>query len=108
MYRSYNISIKKISIYGVYGLELDWFRPYLRNRNQIGKSNQTVSKQCAITCAVPHAGLKFGALSFLISSNDLPKCLDSASASMFADDTNLTNQDSSLDKVKKKWNVHVH
>ena len=53
------------------------------------KVNQTTSKCRTISCGVPK-GSNYGPILFLLYVNDSPNCLKSTSASMFADDTNLT------------------
>ena len=51
--------------------------------------NGALSNANVLSCGVPQGSI-IGPLLFLIYINDLPNCLQSASAKMFADDTNIT------------------
>ena len=65
--------------------------------------NQTTSKCRTISCGVPQ-GSNLGPILFSLYVNDLPNCLKSTSASMFADDTNLTASDSTITELHNKLN----
>ena len=103
---NHNILIRKLSIYGVRGQALEWFKSYLNNRKQICKNNQVVSEQHTIRCGVPQ-GSNLGPLLFVLYINDLPHCLDDASASMFADDTNLTTKGKTIEEVEANLNNNL-
>ena len=53
-----------------------------------------------IRCGVPH----LGPILFLIYINDLPNCLRTTTASLFADDTNLTASRCSIIDIQIKLN----
>ena len=82
---------------------LTWFKSYLTNGKQMCKVNQTTSKYQTISCGVPQ-GSNLGPILFLLSVNDLPNCLKSTSASMFADDTNLTASGDAISELHNKLN----
>ena len=81
-----NILNEKLVKFGCIGNTLNWFKSYLTNRKQMCKVNQTTSKCRTISCGVPQ-GSNLGPILFLLYVNDLPNCLKSTSASMFADDS---------------------
>ena len=74
---------------GIRGRDLAWFESYLTNRIQICKVDQITSNERTIKCGIPQ-GSNLGPLLFLLYINDLPNCLSLSSASMFADDTNIS------------------
>ena len=80
--------LRKLHNYGITEKSLEWFQSYLTDRIQICKVNQTLSNKRIVKCAVPQ-GSNLGPL-FLLYINDLPNCLSSSNASMFADDTNIS------------------
>lgn len=84
----HQILIRKLSMYGLHGLTLEWLKSYLKNRRQICKVNHVMSKQHVIRCGVPQGSNLSPLISFYI--NDLPKCLEETKVSMFGDDTNLS------------------
>ena len=67
------------------------------------KVNQTTSKCRTVSCGVPQ-GSNLGPILFLLYVNDLPNCLKSTTASMFADDTNLTASGSTSTELYNKLN----
>ena len=99
----HNILTEKLMKFGCIGNTLNWFKSYLTNRKQMCKVNQTTSKSRTISCGVPQ-GSNLGPILFLLYVNDLPNCLKSTSASMFADDTNLTASGNTITELHNKLN----
>lgn len=63
-----------------------WFKSYLKDRTQRVKYSNVLSNIGRVTCGVPQGSI-LGPLLFILFVNDFPLCLQSASASLYADDT---------------------
>jgi len=63
---NHNVLIHKLSIYGIRGTVLSWFKNYLSNRKQFTVLADTKSDILDITCGVPQ-GSTLGPLLFLIT-----------------------------------------
>ena len=98
----HNILTEKLVKFGCIGNTLNWFKSHLTNTEQMCKVNQTTSKCQTISCRVLQ-GSNFGPILFLLYVNDLPNCLKSTSASMFADDTNLTASGNTITELHNKF-----
>ena len=93
----HEILLKKLKMYGVTGLEHDWFTSYLDSRKQFCRVDGTSSDVKGINCGVPQ-GSFLGPLLLLIYINDLPFfSLHKSHVSMYADDT--VRMSPSLQKV---------
>ena len=99
----HNILLSKLTAYGIKGTAHKWFQSYLRKRQQICKINKKMSDIRTITCGVPQ-GTNLGPLLFLLYINDLPNCLETTSATMFADDTSLSCNGLSSADIESKLN----
>ena len=83
----HDILLYKLNHYGIRGDALEWFKSYLKGRNQYTVVNGTDSDQQDIKYGVPQ-GSVLGPLLFLIYTNDIAGCTtESNKTRLFADDT---------------------
>ena len=106
----HHILLSKLELYGVKGTSLKWFKSYLSGRNQICSVNSRMSSIRETKCGVPQ-GSNLGPILFLLYINDLPNCLETTKANLFADDTNLSCEGFSPYEIETKLkkdieNVH--
>ena len=102
----HNIHTTKMDYYGIRGRDLAWFQSYLTNRIQICKVDQITSNERTVKCGIPQ-GSNLGPLLFLLYINDLPNCLSLSSASMFADDTNISTQGKTDTEIQERLNTDL-
>ena len=79
---------------------LHWFQSYLSNRKQYVSINGESSESLGINCGVPQ-GSVLGPLLFLLYINDLPNISKLLNFYLFADDTNIYYESSSLQELEK-------
>ena len=104
---NHEILLAKLQLYGVQGVALQLFKPYLSNRMPTCIVQGTNSHLNKITCDIPQ-GSNLGPLLFTLYINDLPNCLTQTQASMFADETNISTFGSSLLEIENKINNDLH
>ena len=83
--------------YGIRGIELQWFKMYLKGRQQHETVNSFSSKKAYINYGIPQGSVLIPLL-FLIYINELNKAIKYSDLHHFADDTNLLLSDKSLKK----------
>ena len=99
----HSILLSKLELYGITGNALSMIRSYLSGRDQKCQLGDKMSTARRIECGTPQ-GSTLGPLFFLIYINDLPQCLNHATARLFADDTNLTVAGISIQEIESNMN----
>jgi len=102
----HNILLKMLDVYGIRGIQLDWFASYLDNRLQCVCCNGVFSDLEVINFGVPQ-GSNLCPLLFLIYINDLPNVSSTLFFILFADNTNIFYSHASLDSLFKIVNEEL-
>ena len=97
------ILIRKLEHYGVRGIELDWFKPYLSNRKQAVKIGLNQSSFQTVVSGVPQ-GSVLGPLLFLKYINDVYLSSPLVKFHRFADDTCISHSSKNYSKLEQELN----
>lgn len=100
---NHEILISKLSNYGLDMNSLGWFKSYLSDRAQRCTVNGNLSEPRVVSCGIPQ-GSNLGTLLFLTYINDLPNCLSTATSRMYADDTNISFEGTSVQEIEEQMN----
>ena len=97
----HDILLDKMDRIGIRGHANDFFRTYLKTRQQYTEINGCKSSLRNVSCGVPQ-GSVLGPLFFLIYINDLYRAVCNDSVLLFADDTSLSVYNQKLNAVISK------
>ena len=102
----HNILLSKLYHYGVKGTPHQWFKSYLKDRQQYTTINHQNSSLSNIKYSVPQ-GSVLGLLLFQLYINDLNKAVVHSKVHHFADDTNFLYASHSLKNLNKTVNFDL-
>ena len=102
----HEILLAKLDYYGVRGVALNWFKSYLKNRQQYVHLNGASSALSNIVCGVPQGSI-LGPLLFILYINDIIKCSDILQFILFADDTNLFYSNRNISELEFVMNIEL-
>ena len=103
---NHNILLKKLQLYGIRGIGLDWIRDYLTNRRSYVALGKDSSGTKVTNIGIPQ-GSVIGPILFIIYINDLPKTSDYLRATLFADDTTLSFSHADFNTIKTTLNTEL-
>ena len=86
------ILLKKLELYGIRGIPLNWFRSFLGNRDCFISITNINSERKLINIGVPQGSI-LGPILFLVYINDLPNISNLFHATLYADDTTISVSD---------------
>ena len=102
---SHPILLRKMEKLGICGIELEWFRNYLNNRNQFVSVNNENSLLNHINRGVPQGSI-LGPILFLIYINDIKNCTILFTL-LFADDSSFLISGKNLDELVEILNFEL-
>ena len=103
----HNILLTKLHHNGIRGTAHSWFKSYLTNRKQYTAYGKCLSSPAEIYWGVPQGSI-LGPILFLIYVNDFSKCLQSAEAIMYADDTNVFLHHNNVNTLCNKVQLELY
>ena len=103
---SHSVLLSEPSVYGIKGVELEWFTNYLFSRKQQVVIQNTKSECEFISCGVPQGSI-LGPVLFLLYFNDFSKTLFKSEVLMFADDTVVFYAGKSAEEIESMLNSEL-
>ncbi len=97
----HSILLKKLEHLGIRGIAQEWFKSYLKDREQFVTIDGVDSLTKSMEYGVPQGSI-LGPLLFIIYINDLPNISEIAKFILYADDANIFISGSDIDEVQKK------
>ena len=99
----HEILVKKLTKYGIIGLENTWFASYLENRMQFCRVNEVPSNADNIIVGC-HKALVLVLFCFYIYINELPFSPQNSQVAMYADDTTISYSSNNIDDLNDNLN----
>ena len=93
-------------MYGIDGIELEWFRSFLSCRLQYCTLNGHQSSSQQVACGIPQ-GSCLGPLLFILYLNDFESCLKFSKANLYADDTEVSFPSNELSDVMRNFQAEL-
>ena len=102
----HEILIRKMKVYGIKDIEVEWFRSYLKNRQQYCSLNGNKSSYRPATRGIPQ-GSCLGPLLFILYLNDFETCLKFSKANLYADDTEVSLSSNEIGNVRQNFQAEL-
>ena len=102
----HEILTRKLKIYGIDGIELEWFRSYLSCRQQYCTLNGHKLSSQQVTCGILQ-GSCLSPLLFILHLNDFQSWLKFSKANLYADDTEDSFSSNELSDLTRNFQAEL-
>ena len=103
---NHEILIREVKVYGMKDIEVEWYRSYLRNRQQYCSLNGNKSSSRPVTCGIPQ-GSCLGPLLSISYLNDFETCLKFSKANLYVDDTEVSLSSNEIGDVIQNFQAEL-
>ena len=104
---SHSILLEKLPNYGIIDIELNLFKSYLTDRQQLVKCNGKVSKLMNLSTGIPQETI-LGPILFVLYANDIFHNLSEGTCIMYANDITLFVSWSSINQAQERLQICVN